>query len=57
VALAAATPSPSPSGGNELPFTGSSGAAVLLAGLSLLLVGYLALRVTRRRAGAHLHRG
>jgi len=57
VAVAAATPSPTPSGGNELPFTGSRGTAALIASLSLLLVGYLALRVTRRGAGAHLHHG
>src|SRR5262245_4730155 len=57
VAVAAATPGPTPSGGNELPFTGSRGTAALIASLSLLLVGYLALRVTRRGAGAHLHHG
>ncbi|HKE97611.1 MAG TPA: hypothetical protein VKG45_01560 [Actinomycetes bacterium] len=51
------SPSPTPSGGNELPFTGSGSAATLIAGLALLLVGYLALRITRRRAGAHLHHG
>src|SRR4029453_7465227 len=39
VELAAAAPSPTPSGRNELPFTGSSGAVALIAGLSLLLVG------------------
>src|SRR4029453_17066605 len=38
VELAAAAPSPTPSGRNELPFTGSSGAVALIAGLSLLLV-------------------
>jgi hypothetical protein len=54
VEVAAATPSPTPSGRNELPFTGSRSTAALIAGLSLLLVGYLALRVTRRGAGAHL---
>src|SRR5262245_4359026 len=57
VEFAAAASSPIPSGRNELPFTGSSGAVALIAGLSLLLVGYLALRVTRRGAAAHLHDG
>jgi MYXO-CTERM domain-containing protein len=47
------TPTPTPTG--ELPFTGSGSPATLIAGFALLVVGYLALRITRHRA-AHLHK-